>query len=100
MPKASVCQNDLAHIPYSFDDDNTLKHDWSNPICHNPKSVLNFAVDLLIKLEQALPRNYLKPPLIRKGGSSEFSNLPSLSEAGYVSCVFRIILSMKISRYG
>ncbi|XP_076825908.1 bromodomain adjacent to zinc finger domain protein 2B-like isoform X3 [Clavelina lepadiformis] len=82
LPKASVCQNDLAHIPYSFDDDNTLKHDWSNPICHNPKSVLNFAVDLLIKLEQALPRNYLKPPLIRKGGSSEFSNLPSLSEAG------------------
>ncbi len=49
---------------------------------HDERSILGEAVHLVQKLEQAIPRAFLKPPLIRKGGATEFSNLPSLSESG------------------
>nr|CAB3225109.1 bromodomain adjacent to zinc finger domain protein 2B [Phallusia mammillata] len=81
-PKASTNRMDLAHIPFSHDDDPNVKHDCSNPVNHDPRSVMHAAVELVRKLELALSRLYLKPPLIRKGGATEFSNLPSLSESG------------------
>ena len=47
-------------------------------------TVLGEASSLLQKIEQNVPRAFLKPPLVRKGGASEFNNLPSLSESGFV----------------
>ncbi|XP_018668489.2 bromodomain adjacent to zinc finger domain protein 2A isoform X1 [Ciona intestinalis] len=81
VPKASFTRKDLAHIPYVPNGD-AMKHDATNPVEHDPESVLCVTVDLLRKLELAIPRSYLKPPLVRKGGATEFSNLPSLSESG------------------
>jgi len=72
----------MTHIPYRPDVTEELRYDWTNPIPHDPESALGVAANLLKKLEKSLVRAYLKPPLVRKGGSSDFSNLSSLSDTG------------------
>lgn len=85
--KPSITRKDLRHVPLAPLRDQLgveIKFDILNPIQHDPASALGAAVQLLASLEHAVCRRYLKPPLVRKGGASEFSSLPSLSESGSV----------------
>ncbi|XP_039266509.2 uncharacterized protein LOC120341956 isoform X1 [Styela clava] len=82
-PQPSRHSKDLAHVPLPSLRDETgleIKFDAVNPIQHDEASALGSAVNYLGSLERAVCRRYLKPPLVRKGGASEFSSLPSLSD--------------------
>ena len=71
-------RTDLKHIPVTKVTEND-----SGDKKPDSRSILHVAIELTQKLEKSIPRAYLKPPLIRKGGNTEFSNtIPSLSEAG------------------
>lgn len=89
-----MTRTDLKHVPLAPLRDQLgveIKFDVLNPIQHDPASALGAAVQLLASLEHSVCRRYLKPPLVRKGGASEFSSLPSLSESGLVNVVFQAL---------